>query len=158
MAPQLSRAPGPDNDWHAAHVACLLASYQALTGRELVPTGSSARSVFEAPFALLSHGSEPDPLFNYANRTALDLFELDWAALIRTPSRASAEPLAQAAREQLMQRVRSQGYIDDYRGVRIAASGRRFTIEAACVWNVTDTAGAFIGQAAHFAVWHPLAG
>lgn len=153
-------APSAANDWLAAHVALLLDSHRRLTGRHLLPPSSAAaslaRAAFEAPFALLSHGLETDPLFNYANRTALGLFELDWAALIAMPSRASAEPLNQQARAELMQRVLEHGYIDDYSGVRIASSGRRFVIEQATVWNVLDAAGQFHGQAATFAGWRWL--
>lgn len=153
-------APGATNQWLASHVALLLESHTRLTGRPLLPAGtdpaSQAQKIFEAPFAVLSHGLEADPLFNYANRTALDLFELDWAALIAMPSRASAEPLKQDERARLMQRVLDTGYIDDYSGVRIARSGRRFIIENATVWNVLDADNRLHGQAATFATWRWL--
>lgn len=156
------RIPAPEaaNQWLAAHVALLLDSYQRLTGRVLLPPDEDsvvqAQRAFEAPFALLSHGIEADPLFNYANRTALDLFELDWASLLAMPSRESAEPLRQEDRARLMQRVLEAGYLDDYSGVRIARSGRRFVIENATVWNVVDAAGRLHGQAASFATWRAL--
>ena len=54
----------------------------------------------------------------------------------------------------LMQRVKTAGYVDDYSGVRIASSGRRFTIAGATVWNVADHRGAPLGQAASFGTWH----
>jgi len=153
-------APSAANDWLAAHVALLLDSHLRLTGRRLLAPSPDAASVaaaaFNAPFALLSHGFEADPLFNYANRTALGLFDLDWSALLAMPSRASAEPLNQDARARLMQRVLESGYIDDYSGVRIARSGRRFVIEQATVWNVLDGAGHLHGQAATFASWRWL--
>lgn len=155
-----ARLPHAANDWLVDHVSLLLASHERLTGRALLPADQDAvaraRRAFEAPFALLSHGLGDDPLFNYANRTALDLFELDWPALIALPSRASAEPLNQEARARLMREVRERGYIDDYSGVRIARSGRRFVIEQATVWNVVDAAGRFHGQAASFARWRRL--
>jgi len=156
------RIPPPDenNAWLAAHVALLGQSYRRLTGRTLLPAAQDdaalAKAAFEAPFALLSHGLEADPLFNYANRTALRLFELDWAALLAMPSRASAEALKQEDRARLMQRVLETGYIDDYSGVRIARSGRRFIIENATVWNVVDAEGRLHGQAATFATWRRL--
>jgi hypothetical protein len=160
MPHRMAHLPGAANDWQAAHVALLLSSYQRLTGRDLLPPDQDvvalARRSFEAPFALLSHGLEADPLFNYANRTALELFELHWPALITMPSRASAEPLKQDERARLMQRVLESGYIDDYSGVRIASSGRRFVIEQATVWNVLDARGELHGQAATFATWRWL--
>ncbi|MBK8957023.1 MAG: MEKHLA domain-containing protein [Proteobacteria bacterium] len=155
-----ARLPSAANAWLAPHVTLLLDSHRRLTGRELLPAGQDAtalaRQAFEAPFALLSHGLEADPLFNYANLTALDLFELDWPALLALPSRASAEALNQEARARLMQQVLERGYIDDYSGVRIASSGRRFVIEQATVWNVIDGDGRFHGQAASFARWRRL--
>jgi len=49
--------------------------------------------------------------------------------------------------------VRDRGFIDDYAGVRVAASGRRFRIEQAVVWNLLDDAGQRHGQAATFEHW-----
>ncbi|MCB1749555.1 MAG: MEKHLA domain-containing protein [Gammaproteobacteria bacterium] len=149
--------PAADNDWAAPQVDRLLDSFQRLTGQSLWPGPESgaarARAVFAAPFALLSHGLEDDPLFNYGNRTALELFELDWDDFVRTPSRASAEAANQAARESFMRGVREHGFVSGYAGVRISASGRRFVIEDTTVWNVVDAAGGFHGQAASFARW-----
>ncbi len=69
----------------------------------------------------------------------------------------AVEPLEQAERERLMQAVRQRGFIDDYRGVRISAQGRRFLIEQAIVWNVIDAQDRVVGQAAMFDQWEPLA-
>ena len=48
---------------------------------------------------------------------------------------------------------RSQGYIDDYAGVRVSRTGRRFRIQGATVWNLTGGQGRHLGQAATFAHW-----
>lgn len=53
----------------------------------------------------------------------------------------------------MLERARAKGYLDDYRGVRISHSGRRFLIEQAVVWNVIDPAGHRQGQAATFSRW-----
>ena len=53
----------------------------------------------------------------------------------------------------MLERARTQGYIDNYQGIRISSSGRRFLIEQAIVWNVTDRAGNRRGQAATFSRW-----
>ena len=45
------------------------------------------------------------------------------------------------------------GFIDDYTGVRISASGRRFRIDKAVVWNLVDQEGLYRGQAACFDAW-----
>ena len=52
--------------------------------------------------------------------------------------------------------IRRDGYVDDYRGIRISKSGRRFRIEQAIVWNLIDAAGHLHGQAATFDAWTPL--
>lgn len=158
VAPRIA-APCAANDWLGAHVERLCTSFTRLTGRELLPApahGTRGHAAWQAPFALLSHGVEADPLFNYGNRTALALFELDWPAFVLLPSRASAEAPRQEARAELMRKVLEQGFIDDYSGVRIAASGRRFVIENATVWNVVDETGHLHGQAATFATWRDL--
>ena len=138
------------------HVLLLVESYARLTGRQLMQATDAdelARRLWEAPFALVSHGTEADPVFNYANLTALSLFETDWDDFTHLPSRLSAEPANRRTREALLQRVSEQGYIDDYSGVRISATGRRFVIRGAVVWNVIDRQGVYHGQAAMFAHW-----
>jgi MEKHLA domain len=135
----------------------LLDSYRHWTGRELVPRvhepETDARTVFEAPFVVVSHGTQPDPILNYGNRAALRLWETDWATLITLPSRLTAEPVNRAERERMLAQAATRGYIDDYRGVRISTTGRRFLVEKALVWNVIDRDGAVHGQAATFAAW-----
>ncbi|HXH65195.1 MAG TPA: MEKHLA domain-containing protein [Mariprofundaceae bacterium] len=138
------------------HVALLADSFTRLTGRRLLENTDArelARRIWEAPFALVSHGAEADPVFNYANLTALRLFEMGWDAFTHLPSRLSAEPDKREARAALLQRVSEHGYIDDYAGVRISATGRRFVIRDAVVWNVIDRQGHCHGQAAMFARW-----
>lgn len=136
-------------------LALLADSFARLIGRPLVkpPTPSG---FWRAPRAIVAHGLEADPVFFYGNRLALELFETPARDFIRLPSRASAEAALQAARERLMARVTERGYVDDYEGVRISATGRRFRIEGAVVWNVTDAAGVMVGQAATFDRWTRL--
>lgn len=149
--------PSPANAYHAEHIKLLTRSLYALTGRMLVASELSpaqqAEWLYYADFAVLSHDTAPDPVFNYANQTALRLFELDWPSLIALPSRYSAEPVDQAARQRLLDQVRRKGYIENYHGLRIAQSGRRFYIENAIVWNLTDENGRYQGQAAAFSEW-----
>ncbi|OQW72714.1 MAG: MEKHLA domain-containing protein [Proteobacteria bacterium ST_bin11] len=151
--------PSPESDFYAPHIQLLLDSYLRLLGKPLM-AGSSALSlgqqVYEADFALLSHNTAADPVFNYANRTAQDLFELSWPEFIGMPSRFSAEPVNREERERLLHQVAGQGYIDNYTGVRIAKSGKRFLIERAVVWNVYDSGQRYVGQAACFSDWRLL--
>ena len=109
--------------------------------------------IYRAPFVVLSHDTAQDPIFNYANLIGQRLFEMTWADFMVTPSRYSAEPLARSERLRLFDRVASIGFIDDYRGIRISRTGRRFRIDKATVWTVRDEAGNFAGQAAMFSEW-----
>lgn len=139
------------------HTRMVLDSFRRFVGRELIERSGNdetdARAAFDAPFALLSGGSEPDQILNYGNATALRLWERDWAEHTRTPSRLTAEPMERAAREEFLRRVRAQGFVDDYTGVRISSTGRRFLIERAIVWNLVDREGSYAGQAATFRSW-----
>lgn len=160
MTTHAASAPGPENAYLAGHVTLLRRSLRQLTGRDLVHSdlagADAARAVWEAPFVVLSHGTESDPVFNYGNRAALVLFELRWDELTQMPSRLTAEIPDRAERARLLAQVRASGYIDDYTGVRVSRTGRRFRIARATVWNLSDAAGQPCGQAATFAEWQPL--
>ena len=103
------------------------------------------------------HSSATDPVFFYGNLAAQELFELDWNELVQLPSRFSAEPVARDERRRLLDLVTSQGFIDNYSGVRIAKSGKRFRIKQATVWNLLGHDGQVLGQAAAFDHWVPVA-
>jgi hypothetical protein len=131
--------------------------YIDLTGRDLVPiVGDIAAALWSTPIAIVAHGTEPDPIFFFGNATALRLFECDFAAFTRLPSRFSAEPLLRDERARLLERVTRAGFIDDYAGIRISATGRRFSIRSASVWNLTNSEGHPAGQAAAFAKWRAI--
>jgi hypothetical protein len=148
--------PWKESAW-IARGRVILDSYRRWVGTELIGRGetdeATARALFEASFVLVSHGTEADPLLNFANRRALELWEADLATLIGTPSRKTAEPMHRDERAQMLERTRRDGYVDDYRGVRISMTGRRFLIERATIWNVVDANGDFAGQAAAFSEW-----
>lgn len=72
------------------------------------------------------------------------------------PSRLTAESPERAERERLLGRVAARGCIDDYAGVRVSRSGRRFRIRGATVWTLVDDDGRRLGQAATFSDWAPL--
>ena len=138
----------------------MLDSYRHYIGNDLIErtpdAEQQARTLFEASFVVVSHGVEPDPILNYANQTALDLWELSWDRFIKTPSRLTTEPDERAERERLLTQARAEGYYDGYRGVRISSTGRRFRVEQALIWTVIDSAGKPIGQAATFSQWSNL--
>jgi len=144
----------------AVHAQILLDSFARLSGRELVARDGTpadqAERLFRAPFVVVSHGTEADPVLNYGNAAALALWEMTWDELTRTPSRLTAEPVHRDERTRLLERTRAHGFVDDYSGIRISKSEKRFRIEKAIVWNLTDAAGRPHGQAATFDHWAPL--
>jgi len=152
--------PASDNDFLAEHAALLIRSYRLHTRRDLLDPGltprEAARALYHARFVVLSHDTAADPLFTYANLAAQARFDLPWREIVGMPSRYSAEPLAWEARARLLETVARQGYIDDYSGVRIAKSGRRFLIERATVWNLGEDD--YQGQAATFSACRDLDG
>ena len=145
----------------------ILSSFLQVTGKHLIEPDAEADSeadaeadldqaLFEAKFCVLSHNDDSDPIFNYGNRVALELFELNWEELISLPSRLSAEPQRREERQRLLKEVAEKGYIDNYQGVRVSSSGRRFMVKKSVVWNLINDAGQYRGQAAVLLDWQML--
>jgi hypothetical protein len=128
-------------------------SHARTVGVPLVAAGHGPDWLYDAPFALLAHNTDADPRFVYTNRTAQRCFEYSWSEFITLPSRLSAEAPNRADRQRLLDAVTRDGFIRDYRGLRIAKSGRRFWIEGGTVWQLVDEAGQRHGQAAVFSSW-----
>ena len=135
----------------------LLDSFRRWTGRDLlIRTGTpdaQAQALFAAPFVVVSHDTQPDPMLNYGNQQALELWELSWAQLTNTPSRLTAEPMNRDERARMLAMAEKQGYYSGYRGIRISSTGKRFLVEDATVWSVIDGQGIRVGQAATFGRW-----
>ena len=138
----------------------LIRSYERLIGRPLIENdahpGGVSQALFEVTFFVASHNTEEDPVLTHGNQTALDLFEMEWDEFISTPSRFTAETPERAKRERLLGAVRTNGFIDDFSGIRISKTGKRFLIKQATVWNLIDESGSHVGQAATFEGWEPL--
>ena len=66
------------------------------------------------------------PRFNYGNRAALDLFEMNWEAFATLRSRHSAEAPDRAEQETVLAEVVSRGFIENYAGVRVRGRGGVF--------------------------------
>ena len=85
------------NDFLVPHTLCLARSFKRLTGRGLLAGNFSAvelaEKIWEAPFVVVSHGTQADPVLNYGNRTALALWEMSWDEFTRTPSRLTVRSL-----------------------------------------------------------------
>jgi MEKHLA domain len=138
------------------HTQRLLKSYQHWTGQSLfdlsVAPQELAQLLFEAPFAVVSHGTEVDPIFNYGNQTALKLWELSWEEFTKMPSRKSVPEAIQQERNNLLAEATTKGFVDNYSGVRISSTGKRFFIECT-LWNLLDESNQKCGQAALFFKW-----
>jgi MEKHLA domain len=139
------------------HSQYLINSFQHWTGNCLLYTNASkfetAKALFEAPFVLVSHGTESDPIFNYGNRKALELWELSWEEFTRMPSRKSAEEVVQEERDRLLSEAATKGFINNYSGIRTSSTGKRFYIEDTILWNILDQQNQHCGQAAFFSNW-----
>ncbi|WP_425215638.1 MEKHLA domain-containing protein [Tumidithrix helvetica] len=144
------------------HSQRLLYSFEHWTGKPLIQILDSqiadspiatAKALFEADFVIVSHGLEADPILNYGNLTALKLWQMDWAHFTTTPSRCTAEAIKQEERDRVLTQTRTQGFIENYRGLRINSVGQRFYINNATIWNAIDEQGKNWGQAATFSNW-----
>jgi hypothetical protein len=144
-------------DFLIAHTACLVRSFKHWTGKDLLPglfnPAALAKHLFKAPLIVVSHGTEADPIFNYGNQAALNLWEMTWEEFIRTPSRLTAEAPDREERARLLEIVMRQGFINDYSGARISKNGKRFKISNAIIWNLISENGTPNGQAAMFSTW-----
>jgi hypothetical protein len=154
--------PSAQNAYLETHVALLRHSFWHFTGRDLIRQSrtdrETAQALFYAPFAVVSHDTAEDPVFNYANRVALKLFEMSWKEFTTLPSRQSAEPQNRSERTILLKAVSAKGFIDNYSGIRISKTGKRFLISKVIVWNLMDEkTHHYRGQAAMFPRWTFLA-
>jgi hypothetical protein len=148
-----------ESEFVRSHSDVLVSSYRRITGRSLFPGTPEiqglelAQRLYEAPFVVVSHGTQVDPILNYGNATAQRLWELSWDELTSMPSRLTAEAPLREERARLLAAVTSRGFIDDYTGIRITRSGRRFRISRATVWNLVTLDEQPYGQAALFSEW-----
>ena len=154
VGPSLA-APGEGNNYHAAYVARLAASFAHVTGRSLIAEArldpaDVGRSAWLGDFALLSHRGGPDAVLNYGNAFALRLWDYDWDSFITVPSAATAPSAVTPARDLLMQKVHHDNFVSGYCGERVSRTGRRFMIEDVTVWRLLEEAGGCFGMAAFF--------
>lgn len=131
----------------------LTTSYRQRLGTKLVEVTDSKElaNVFHASFAVVSHGTQADPILNYGNQTALQLWNITWTKFRQTPLRMTADPVNRADRAKMLEQASKQGYID-YHGIRISSTGQRFAIAGAIIWNLSDEWGRNCG-AATFSNW-----
>ena len=138
----------------------ILQNYQKITGIKLFDTNYSdeyrSYLLYHAPFVVVSHNIEHDPVFNYANVTAQQLWQLNWEQFTQLPSRLSAEPQRADDRQRMLDEAAQKGYFDNYSGVRISSKGVRFRIENVLLCNLINESNQKIGQSAIFRSWTNL--
>lgn len=134
----------------------LLDSFRRWTGRDMIPRigpSEDLLALWNFPHVVVAHGNQADPAFIFCNRVALELWEMSLDSFLGMPSRLTAEPMHRDQRQRILETTRRQGYVDDYCGVRISRTGKRFKIEDALLWMVLNRSGESIGQAATFHKW-----
>lgn len=137
------------------HAMNLGGSYKKRTGEKLltgdVMVHDAAKALFNAPFCCASHDAEDT--FNYGNKAALALWELGWEEFVGMKSTRSADEEDSATQEErraLLDKAASEGLITNYSGVRMSSTGKKFRIENATVWTMTNADGDKTGQAVRF--------
>ena len=150
----------------AAYNRLMANSFQRFYGQSILagvdtdslPDMALAEAMSMAPQAIVSHGTEADPIFRYGNAQALKLWEMDWDSFTQLPSRLSAEAAGdiQSDRDALLKTALTKGWVDNYSGVRISSTGKRFDIRNTLLWNVVDDTGVRHGQAAFIRDWRCL--
>jgi hypothetical protein len=142
------------------HVILLVESYERVCQKNFPITAGSrglAYTLYHHPdYVLVSHGTEVDPIFNYANLAAQGLWQMDWKHFTQLPSRLSAQAIHVNGRAELLKAALDKGYIDNYEGIRVDAKGKEFYIKGVTLWNLMDGEGRYQGQAALFKTWEYL--
>jgi len=138
----------------------ILDSYAQLLGEELINREgdelTQSQNLFYDNKVVYSHNMASDPIYNYSNKKGLELWEMDWETLTKTPSRSTTQPLLREERQELLKETMTKGYIKNYQGIRVSSSGKKYQIKDIKVWNLKDNKGEFCGQAATFSQWENL--
>ena len=140
-----------------AHSSLLIESFFYRTKKNLIDLNLAnidpAQALYESRYVILSHGTEADPIFNYANLAAQKLWSISWDEFLKMPSRLSAETVETNNRNELFSKTNQQGFSSEYSGVRITKYGKRFLIKDATLWKVVSPSGNFHGHAVVFDQW-----
>ena len=131
------------------HLEIIKYSYTLLTSRDLpLSYNDNLITAFDkCSFPIASHDNSSEPLFNYANRAALNLFKMTSKQMIGLPSKDSALPIDQDERSLILEQVIKYGFIEHYQGKRVASDQSIFHIQDATVWNLLDHEKKYYGQA-----------
>jgi hypothetical protein len=129
-------------------------SLQQYTGKTLLEHMTEVPSLEAAHentrFAILSHGTQEDPIYNYFNRAAMETFQYEPEEIYQLPSRKSAPPDLRVDRAALIQASVERGFQVYTEAVRVTKHGQLFQINEGLLWNVYDNEGNRVGQTALF--------
>ena len=147
--------PDEKNRFHEAHMLLVLESLKKLSGRDLLaewnlPGTKLGEEIFFGEFYLLTHDGTDEALLNYANKCALDAFEMNWEQFQGMPSSHTARAENQKEREKMMRRVREEGFVTGYEGLRVTRNNREFWIRNGIIWQISAPDDANYGVAAYF--------
>lgn len=112
-----------------------------------------AEWMFSSYNAVLSQGTEADPLLNYGNTQALTAWGMRYDEFVGRPSQSTVELSLCQERAKILAQVKTQGLVYPYTGIRIAKDGKRFRMKDAKIWTVQDERSNPIGMAAMFPDW-----
>ena len=73
------------------HVTLIIESYERICKKSFPIPGSKSNPLesvhHSSEYAIVSHGLQKDPIFNYANLAAQKLWKLSWEEFIQLPSK-----------------------------------------------------------------------
>jgi hypothetical protein len=148
-------APSPGKEFDKDRwVHCISKSLQTLYGTSLFDELGLAD--FEQVHCnqrhvVISHGTQDDPIFNYANEAGLKFFDYSEEEFVQLQSKYSTpDGFLRADRTVIVERVRDQGWVIIDKAVRQNKSGDCFLVHRILFFNVFDDDGKRIGQAATF--------
>ena len=102
-------------------------------------------------FAVLSHGNQTDPIYNYVNAAGFRVFRWPAEDYYRLPSRKSApEGSARQQRARVIDDTVASDITYIQEAVRVRYPNATVTLRDAILWNVYDDAGYRVGQTVLF--------
>ncbi|GKY95586.1 hypothetical protein MPSEU_000519900 [Mayamaea pseudoterrestris] len=135
-------------------IRCVSNSLQKFYGKSLYEEMSVAgpENVHSnEQYVVVSHGTQVDPIYNYANKAGLICFGYTEEEFVQSPSRKSApEGVLSEDRNLLVQHVLNHGWTIIPQSIRQNKDGERFLVQRILFFNVYDDDGNRTGQAATF--------
>jgi hypothetical protein len=148
----IGKVEDPD-DW----IRCVSNSLQRFYGKSLYEEISLAVPAVTADVhsnerhVVISHGTQEDPIYNYANKAGLQFSGYSEDEFVQLPSRYSApDGSLRADRSVIVQHVIQHGWAIIPEAIRQNKAGQCFLVQRILFFNVYDDNGNRIGQAATF--------